>query len=102
VCLAVKRGKWQPKLGFVFLVLYKFQYRISLVPIPVAARCKAWDCGRTLVGIAGSNPSGGIDVCVVCCRVQVSSSGCSLVQRNSTECGVSECDLETSTIRAHY
>jgi len=27
-------------------------------PIPVAARSKVWVCGRSLVGIAGSNPTG--------------------------------------------
>jgi len=32
-------------------------------PIPVAARSKSWVCGRSLAGIAGSNPVRGIDVC---------------------------------------
>jgi hypothetical protein len=31
-------------------------------PNPVAARSKAWVCGRSLVGIAGSSPAGGKDV----------------------------------------
>jgi hypothetical protein len=31
---------------------------------------------------------------VVCCQVEVSASGCSLVQRSPTKCGVSECDRE--------
>ena len=35
------------------------------MPIPVAERSKAWVCGRSLVGIAGSNPAGGMDVCLV-------------------------------------
>ena len=35
------------------------------VPIPVAARSKAWACGRSLAGIVGSNPVRGMDVCVV-------------------------------------
>jgi hypothetical protein len=35
-------------------------------------------------------------VSVVCCQVQGSATGRSLVQRSPTECGVSECDLETS------
>jgi len=26
-------------------------------PIPVAARSKAWVCGRSLAGIVGSNPT---------------------------------------------
>jgi hypothetical protein len=33
---------------------------------------------------------------VVCCQVEVYAMGRSLVQRSPTECGVSECDLETS------
>jgi hypothetical protein len=40
--------------------------------IPVAAPSKTWVCSRSLRGIAGSNPAGGMDVClsvvsVVCC-----------------------------------
>jgi hypothetical protein len=38
-------------------------------------------------------------VSVVCCQVEVSASGWSLVQRSPTECGVSECDREASTVR---
>ena len=45
-----------------------------LRPISVAARSKAWVCGRSLAGIAGSNPVGGMDIClfvrVVCCQVR--------------------------------
>ena len=33
-------------------------------------------------------------VSVVCCQVEVSVSGRSLVQRSPTECGVSECECE--------
>ena len=33
---------------------------------------------------------------VVCCQIEVSASGSSLVQSNSTECGVCECDREAS------
>jgi hypothetical protein len=35
----------------------------------------------------------------VCCQVEVSATGRSLAQRSPIECGVSECDLETSTRR---
>ena len=35
------------------------------LPIPVAKRSKARVCGRSLVGVVGSNPAGGMDVCVV-------------------------------------
>ena len=30
--------------------------------VPVPARSKGWVCGRSLVGIAGSNPSEGMNV----------------------------------------
>jgi hypothetical protein len=33
----------------------------------------------------------------VCCQIDFSDTGRSLVQRSPTGCGVSECDLETST-----
>ena len=36
-------------------------------------------------------------VVVVCCHAEVPATVWSLVQRSPTECGVSECDLETST-----
>jgi len=32
----------------------------------VAALSKAWVFGRSLGGAAGSNPAGGIDVCLLC------------------------------------
>jgi hypothetical protein len=45
----------------------------------VAAQSKAWVYGRSLAGIAGSNPAGGHGclclVDVVCCEVEVSASG---------------------------
>ena len=37
----------------------------GIVPVPVAERSKARVYGRSLAGIAGSNPAGGMDVCVV-------------------------------------
>jgi hypothetical protein len=33
--------------------------------VPVAARSKAWVCGRSTVEIVGSNPAGGMDVCLL-------------------------------------
>jgi hypothetical protein len=69
----------------------------------VAARSKSWVCGRSLAGIAGSNPVGGHEClslgCVVCCQVEVSASGLLLVQRSPTECDVSEYDREASIMR---
>jgi len=34
-------------------------------PIPVAARYKARVCGRSLAVIIGSNPVGGMDICLL-------------------------------------
>ena len=69
----------------------------------VATLFKAWVCGLSLVGIAGSNPAGGVEVCVlmsvVCYQVDVSSSGRSLVQKSPIECGASEYDREASIMR---
>jgi hypothetical protein len=36
---------------------------------------------------------------VVCCQVEASATGISFVQRSPTNCGVSECDFETSMLR---
>ena len=62
------------------------------MPIPVAERSKAKTCGRSLAGIAGSDPAGGMEVCllwVLCvCQVDVSATGWSLVHRSPTDCGV--------------
>jgi hypothetical protein len=61
------------------------------LPIRVAARSQAWIYGRSFGGIAGSNPAGLCIlslVSVVCCYVQVSVSGSSVVQRSPTECSV--------------
>ena len=50
---------------------------------------KAWVCGRSVAAIVGPNSTGSMDVTVVCCQVEVSATGQSLVQRRLTECGVS-------------
>ena len=54
------------------------------MPISVAAQSKAWVCGSSLVGIAGSNPTKGRDmslVSIVCCQVEVPTTGSSLVRK---------------------
>ena len=47
-------------------------------PTPLAARFKAWVCGRSLIGIVGSNPTGGHGclflLSVLCCQVGVSAT----------------------------
>ena len=38
---------------------------LGVMPIPVAERSKAWVCSRSPNEIAGSNPAGGMDVCLL-------------------------------------
>jgi hypothetical protein len=45
------------------------------MPIPVAARSKAWVCGRLVDGFAGSNPVQGMDVCLLCLYIVLSCVG---------------------------
>jgi hypothetical protein len=50
------------------LMYKRFVYLVSafvLQPVPGAAWSKAWFSGRSFVGIAGSNPTGAIDVCLL-------------------------------------
>ena len=44
-----------------------FKGLISETAIRGAARSAAWVCGRSIPGIAGSNPVGVMDVCCECC-----------------------------------
>jgi len=64
-----------------------------VLPIPVAARSKAWLCGCMLLVIVGLNPTGGMDVSVVC-QVAVCASGWSFLQRSR-----SKCDREASILK---
>jgi hypothetical protein len=41
----------------------------------VAARCKAWVCGRLVAGIAISNPAWSMNVCLLCLYVVFSCVG---------------------------
>ena len=76
----------------------------ELLPIPVAARTKAWVCGSSLAGIAGSNPAGSMDVCIlgVLCVVRYRP----LRRADHSSRGVlpnvvcvTECDREASIMR---
>jgi len=57
---------------------YLFNIYLNIMPVPVAARSKAYVCGRSPPGIVGSNPTGGHGrlsvVIVVCCHVEVSAA----------------------------
>jgi hypothetical protein len=56
--------------------LYLICTYIQGMPIPVAVQSKAWVCGHSIAGIAGSNSAGGMDVCLLCLLrvVQVAAS----------------------------
>jgi hypothetical protein len=47
--------------------IHKYKNVKKKMPIPAAARSKAWVCGRSLAGIVGSNLAGVMDVCFECC-----------------------------------
>ena len=70
----------------------------------MAERSKAWVCGRSLAGTAGSIPAGGGGwgengcvslVKVVCWQVDVFATSRSLAHSSPTECGVSIYGLGT-------
>ena len=69
----------------------------------MAAPSKALVCDRSLDGIAGSNQTVCIYVCllgVLCVvQVEVSASGWWFVQRSPTECGLSACECKASILR---
>jgi hypothetical protein len=84
-------GDWTKLRNRQLLDLYLSRTTVE-VPIrwPRGLRCAS--------GIAVSNPAGRKDVAlmsVVRCPIAVSATDQLLVQKSPTECGVSECDLET-------
>jgi len=84
---AARLSFFSTEMHFGLLLLYCYTVhtsaRLTSHKIPVATRCKAWVCGRSLVGIAGSNRVGGIDVLSFMLCV-VSATGRSIVQRIHT------------------
>jgi hypothetical protein len=63
------KADWDAPLLLVFSYVTKKKYFFYIVnlPIPVAARSKAWVRGLSLAGYAGSNPGEGLDVCCKFC-----------------------------------
>jgi hypothetical protein len=49
-------------IGEVYLDIV---FRINKKALPMATRSKAWVCSQSLAGIAGPNPAGGVDVCLL-------------------------------------
>ena len=50
----------------IVTTLWDRRFGVRTPPIPVAERSKVRVCGRSLAGIAGSNPAESMDVGVVC------------------------------------
>ena len=68
----------------------------------MAVRSKASVCGSSLVGIVGSNPAEGMEVCLLCVVLSGRGLCYELITRLEKSYGlwcVVECDLETSTMR---
>jgi hypothetical protein len=63
ICLHLERQL--PCLERDRLIVYDVSEYENIWPNPVAAWFKAWVCGLSLAGIAGSNLAGGIDVCLL-------------------------------------
>jgi hypothetical protein len=63
----------------ILLHIYFTQIILLNSPVLVAARSKAWVCGHSLDGIAGSNPAREMEffslVSVACFQVEVSAMG---------------------------
>ena len=59
------------------------------LPISVVERSKARVNDRSLAGVAGPNPAGGMVVCIF--GSEVFATGRSLVQRSPTDCSVLLC-----------
>lgn len=88
------RGKYSTIINFIPSL-------IPTLPITVVMRTKASVCGCPFAGTAGSNPAGAwlILLWVSSGQVEVPASALSLIQRRPTECDVSECDNEASTMK---
>ena len=75
-------------------------------PVPVAARSKAYVCCRSPAEILGSNPTGGMDICLLWVSFLSGRGLCNeLITRPEGSCRlccVVVCDLETSRMGAPY
>jgi hypothetical protein len=83
----------------------------SSTPVLLTCLCRSPERRRLMRGSSAVSLLGfrvwiprGMDVClslesVICCQVEVFTSGWSSVQTSLTECGACECDREASTVR---
>jgi hypothetical protein len=110
------QAKWVRQSGLVMLLPHALEGMVSLfcsfcsndynmvtkicrsmkncVSNLVTVQSKAWVCCCSLAEIAVSNPAKVTCLSLVsvgCCQIEVSVSGCSLVQRIPSKCCTSEC-----------
>jgi hypothetical protein len=50
---------------FKTMDLHLFYKAIQRTSVLVATRSKAWGCSRSFAGTVGSNPAGGMDICLL-------------------------------------
>ena len=58
------KSRGSTKLFFIYKPIKYFIFKCVIMPISVAVRSKACVCGRSLAEIVGSNPRGGMIVCL--------------------------------------
>jgi hypothetical protein len=83
------------------LAVYKLYLQCLSVVSLQYFRCLADPSGRAICcwDIGSESHRGDMDVCRGCCQVEVSATGPSLIQRNPSECGVSEYDYEACVMK---
>jgi hypothetical protein len=77
--------------GSKLILWSKFGHKNYEHADPSGRRSMEYICVQAVAGVVGSNPSRGMDVCLVqylCCQVEVSATSRSLVQRSPTDCAV--------------
>jgi hypothetical protein len=96
-------GLWKWCLLLVINVVYKWTFPPLCqmnVSTPLSAPSVGASAAARLLQLrVRIPPRAGISVSCVCCRVEVSASGWSLVQRSPTECGVSDRARKASIMR---
>jgi hypothetical protein len=89
-CIIHARNKLGAEENPVLKVTDYYYYYHHHQAIAEAPRSKARVFNRSLAGTAGSNPAGGMNVCLLgmwCCQIEVSATSRSRVQRSNTERG---------------
>ena len=84
-------------VGFKRLRQFSFRQNINADPTgrAVLRLLSCWDCGFESRRGYGRL----LLVIVVFCQVEVSATGWSLIRMSPKDCGVPECDFQTSTMR---